>query len=60
MDIDIELEKVGLKRIINFQCNVGDYLFDGIVYLLKYSISSKMIQKNNMSHLKESFRLGTP
>jgi hypothetical protein len=43
MAIDVELEKVGLKRIINFQYNVGDCLFDAIAYLLKYSISFVMI-----------------
>jgi hypothetical protein len=53
MDIDIELEKVGFKRIINFQYNVSDCLFDAITYLLKYSISSRMIQQNSISYLKE-------
>jgi len=43
MDIDIEFEKIGLKRIISFQCNVGDYLCDVITCLLKYSIKFKMI-----------------
>lgn len=60
MDVDIELEKVSLKRIINFQYNVSDYLFDLIAYLLKYIINSTMIQKNSVSHLKESLRVGTP
>jgi hypothetical protein len=53
MDINIELEKVGLKRIINFQYNVSDCLFNAIAYLLKYSISSKMRGQNNISYLKE-------
>jgi hypothetical protein len=53
MAIDIELEKVGLKWVINFQYNVGDCLFATITYLWKYSINSAMIWKNNMSHLKE-------
>jgi hypothetical protein len=39
---------------------VGDCLSNAITHLLKYSISFKMIQKNSMSHLKESLRLGTP
>jgi hypothetical protein len=43
MDIDIYVEKIGSKQIINFQSNVDDCLFDAIKYLLKYSISSKMI-----------------
>jgi len=60
MDIDIELETIGLKWIINFQYNVGDCLFDGIIYLLKYSFNQKMIWKNRMSQLKESLRLATP
>jgi hypothetical protein len=45
MDINIELGKVGLKRTINFQSNVSDYLFGAIAYLLKYSITSRMVQK---------------
>jgi hypothetical protein len=45
MDVDIELEKNGLKWIIHFQYNVGDCLFDAVTYLLNYSIRSKMIQK---------------
>jgi len=59
-DVDIEFGKVGLKRIINFQYNVGDCLFDVITYLSKYSISFRMIWNNCMSHLKQSLRLGTP
>ncbi len=39
---------------------MGDYLFDAIVYLLKYSINYKMIRKYNMSHLQECLTLGTP
>jgi hypothetical protein len=50
MDINIELGKVGLKQTINLQCNVGDCLFEAITYLLKYFITSWMIQKNSMSH----------
>jgi hypothetical protein len=38
---------------------VGDCLFDAITYLLKYSISSIMIWKNNMSHLQECLGLDT-
>jgi hypothetical protein len=53
------LGKVGLKWINNFQYNVGDCLFDVITYLSKDSISFKMIWKNNMTHLKQSLRLGT-
>jgi len=45
MNVDIDLEKNGLKWIINFQYNVGDCLFDAITYSLKYSIKFKMIQK---------------
>jgi hypothetical protein len=39
---------------------VSDCLFDAIAYLLKYSINSTIIQKNNLLHLKEPLRLGTP
>jgi len=45
MDIDIELNKVVLQQIINFCYNVGDYLFDAITYLLKYSMCFKMTPK---------------
>jgi len=31
MNINIELEKVGWKQIINFQYNVDDCLFDEII-----------------------------
>jgi len=55
------LKKVGLNWIINFQYNVGDFLFDAITYLLKYSINFKMMWKNSSHiHLKEFLRLGTP
>ncbi len=58
-DVDIELGNFGLKWIINFQYNVGECLFDLIAYLSKYSINSRMLWKNSMSHLKQSLRLGT-
>jgi hypothetical protein len=45
MNVDIDLEKIGLKWIINFQYNVGDCLFDAITYSLKYLVKFKMIQK---------------
>ncbi len=38
---------------------MGDFLFNAIIYLLKYSIGSRMKWKNNVSHLKESLRLAT-
>jgi hypothetical protein len=41
MNIDIELTKHGLQQVQNFECKVGDCLFDSIAYLLNYSISSK-------------------
>ncbi len=45
MNIDIELAKVGFKWIINFNYNVGDFLFDAVAYLLKFKKNSKKIQK---------------
>jgi len=59
-DVNIELGNFGLKLIINFQYNVGDCLFDLIPYSSKYSISSRMMWKFSMSHLKQSLRFGTP
>ncbi len=38
---------------------MGDCLFDAIVYLVKYSINSKIIRKHNMSHLQECLTLVT-
>lgn len=43
MDIDIELNKVGLQIIMNFHYNVGDCLFDVISYLLKCLLISSTI-----------------
>jgi hypothetical protein len=43
MEIDLELAKLGLKQITNFQYSVGDCLCDAIVYLLKYLITSNSI-----------------
>jgi len=60
IDVNIELGNFGFKWIIHFQYNVGDCLFDLIAYLSKYSISSRMLWKNNMSHLKQCLRFGTP
>jgi len=45
MDIDKNLNKVGLDIITKFQYNIGDCLFDAIVYLLYYSMTSIIIQK---------------
>jgi len=44
-NIDVELAKFELKRIVNFFYNVGDYLFNAIAYLLKYNETSKSISK---------------
>jgi hypothetical protein len=46
MNIDIELNKHGLQQVQNFEYKVGDFSFDSIAYLLKYSISWELIQKN--------------
>jgi hypothetical protein len=43
MDVDKELNKICLKRVTNFKYNVGDYFFDAMAYLLKYSITSTSI-----------------
>ncbi len=42
MDIDMKLNEFGSWRITNFKYNVGDYLFDAIAYLLKYSMISNV------------------
>jgi hypothetical protein len=52
-NIDVELAKFGLKRVINFFFNVGDCLFNAIAYLLKYNETSKSIRKNNMLYFKK-------
>jgi hypothetical protein len=50
MDIDEELSKIGLQRITNFYYVGGDYLFDAILYLLKYAIHLAKLYKNSMAH----------
>jgi len=59
MDIHIELDKVGLWRIINFHYNVGDCYFYVISYLLKYSLTSLAIWQNSMGYLQECLVFGT-
>jgi hypothetical protein len=44
----------------NFEYKVGDCLFDAIAYLLNYSTSLKLIQKNSMCYLQECLTIGTP
>jgi hypothetical protein len=43
MTIYIELTKLGLQWLINFNPNVDDYLFEAISYLFKYIKTSKII-----------------
>ncbi len=57
MNIDIELNKHGLQQVQNFEYKVGDFSFDSIAYLLKYSISWELIQKN-MWYLQECLTIG--
>jgi hypothetical protein len=59
MDIDIKLNKVGLKRIMNLHYNVGDRLFDVISYLLEYSITLLIIRQNCMAYSQECLVFGT-
>jgi hypothetical protein len=49
MDIDKELSKIGLQKIINFYYDGGDYLFYAIVYLLKSAINLAKLYKNSMA-----------
>ncbi len=60
MEIDLELAKLGLKQITNFQYSVGDCLFDAIVYLLKYLITSNSIWMNFMFQFQECLRFEIP
>jgi hypothetical protein len=60
MNIDIELTKHGLQQVQTFEYKVGDYLFDSIAYLLNYSISSELIQKNSMCFLQECLTIDMP
>jgi hypothetical protein len=50
-------ETICLFIYLFIQYNVGDCLYDAITHLLKYSVGSKMIQKNSMSHLKNNLKL---
>jgi hypothetical protein len=54
MDIDKNLNKVGLDIITKFQYNIGDCLFDAILYLLYYSMTSITIRENNMAYLQKN------
>jgi hypothetical protein len=60
MNINIKLAKHNLQQVLNFEYKVGDCLFDSITYLLNYSTSSKLIQKNNMCYLQNCLTIGTP
>ncbi len=60
MEIDQELAELGLKQIINFQYSVGDCLFDAIVYLLKYLITSNSIWMNLMFQFQKCLRFEIP
>jgi hypothetical protein len=60
MNIDIELAKHELQQVQIFEYKVGDCLFDAIAYLLNYSTSLKLIQKNSMCYLQECLTIGTP
>jgi hypothetical protein len=60
MNIDIELAKHGLQQVQNFEEKIGDCLFDLIENFLNYSLSSKLIRKNNMCYLQECPTIGTP
>jgi hypothetical protein len=51
MDLDFKLNKIGLKHVNGFQYNVGYYLFDAIVYLLGYLVTSIDVQRNSIMHL---------
>jgi hypothetical protein len=57
--MDMELNKVGLQRIMNFHYNVGNCLFYIISYLLKYSLTLSTIQQNSMGYSQECLVLGT-
>jgi hypothetical protein len=60
MNIDIELAKHKLQQVQIFEYKVGDCLFDATAYLLNYSTSLKLIQKNSMCYLQECLTIGTP
>jgi hypothetical protein len=60
MNINIELAKHGLPQVQNFEYKLGDCLFDSIVYLLNYSMSSELIQKYIMCYLKKCLTIGMP
>ncbi len=55
MNINIKLAKHGLQQVQNFEYKIGHCLFDSIAYLLNYSISSKLIQKNSMCYFTKMF-----
>ncbi len=49
---------MSLVHDTNFKYNVGDYLFDAITYLLKYSMSSNFFYRNSMKYLWNCLELG--
>lgn len=46
--------------ITKFQYNIGDCLFDAIVYYLYYSMTSITIRENNMAWLQKCLMFETP
>jgi hypothetical protein len=58
MDIDMKLNEFGSWQITNFKYIVGDYLFDAIAHLLKYSTSSNFFYRNSMKYLWNCLELG--
>ncbi len=59
-NIHIELAKHGLQQVQIFEYKVGVVLVDSIAYILNYSISLELIQKNSMCHLQECLTIGMP
>ena len=58
--IDSKLLGCNLKRNTNYTYIIGDCLFDSIVYLLHYAISSRSLQFNSMRHFFHCLNINSP
>ncbi len=56
--IERELEKLQLKQNVSYDYNVSNCLFDSIVYLLGYNVTSS--NNVNIQYLKHILLLNTP
>ena len=57
---DVELQKLNLRCVSEFNYYPGDCLFDTISYLLNYREPSLCIRQHVVAHLEHCLAIGTP